>query len=713
MFAKQSYLAALVTAAAILFPATAAASTNIFSGYYESNGVYNGQYPKNLIGTGAAAHLNYIVYAFATIKATTNPTTNATTYSCQLTDPNADYMTQYSAANSVNGVADTGSGVQGNWHQLELLRAKYGTKVLISIGGSNTDPKLFAAAASPANVNSFVSSCVNMLIRGNVPQETINGNVYPAISAPGVFDGIDVDWEFPTSADTANYTQLLYEFRTQLNVVNATLTLTAATPGGIDNYQNIQLESAAQWVNYFNVMTYDYAGPWSNTTGFISPLYDTTYDPGSNYSVNTTVTDYLKAGVPANKILLGSEFVSYEWTGVTGGTDGAFGTGTASQAITTYATVVGMSQTGYTKYRDSSSQSPWMFNGSDFWTFEDPTLVQAKVQYAKDNNLGGIMVWNLNGDTATGALTNAITSAMSSTSNNSPDPAYYNFEDSTQGWAHSGSSITSMNFSDNEAFAGRGSLAISFGGSTYSATNQVSAADPRFTPGTVIQLHVWVPSAAKLSEVQAYIEDAKGTLTTAAMNSTSLVANGWNTMSIVVPASAATPLEYLGVKFVSTAAWSGTIYLDSVGSSSDTALYNFESSTQGWTGTGGVTVEISNGEVYAGKDALAVLFGGSNADTSTAQLLIPTVPANSKVQFRIWIPAGSKLTAINPYVEDHSWNWYGDYQAIGSLKAGAWNTLTVSVPSTAATPMQEIGVQFTSSGQWTGPVYIDNVTVLP
>src|SRR5262249_4023314 len=59
--------------------------------------------------------------------------------------------------------------------------------------------------------------------------------------------------------------------------------------------------------------------------------------------------------------------------------------------------------------------------------------------------------------------------------------------------------------------------------------------------------------------------------------------------------------------------------------------------------------------------------------------------------------------------QDHNWTWTSNWQPIGSLTAGAWNAITVAVPSNAVLPLQVLGFQFHTSGQWTGTCYIDSV----
>ena len=77
--------------------------------------------------------------------------------------------------------------------------------------------------------------------------------------------------------------------------------------------------------------------------------------------------------------------------------------------------------------------------------------------------------------------------------------------------------------------------------------------------------------------------------------------------------------------------------------------------------------------------------------------------------FHVWIPVGSGITAVQPFVQQNAaggWLWTGAYQSISTLTPGAWNTMTVTVPANAVTPLFETGVQFFTGGPWTGACYV-------
>jgi mannan endo-1,4-beta-mannosidase len=146
----------------------------------------------------------------------------------------------------------------------------------------------------------------------------------------------------------------------------------------------------------------------------------------------------------------------------------------------------------------------------------------------------------------------------------------------------------------------------------------------------------------------------------------------------------------------------------------DSAEYNFESSTQGWTYSGSpiTGVSTSTAKQFAGSQSLAVTFNGASG-TATAMVASPSTAAGKTVTFHVWIPTGSQISGIQPYVIQPSggnYTWTGTYESVSQLTAGAWNTVTVTVPSNAVTPLYQLGVQFVTSGSWSGTCYIDSVS---
>ena len=147
------------------------------------------------------------------------------------------------------------------------------------------------------------------------------------------------------------------------------------------------------------------------------------------------------------------------------------------------------------------------------------------------------------------------------------DSSPYNFEAGTQGWTSSGGMITGVSSSAAQAFAGTHSLAVQFGGSV-ADTQIVSVAAPSTPAGKTVTFHIWIPAGGGITAVQPYVQQGSsgGWLWTGNYQAaSSLTAGAWNTLTVAVPANAATPLFQLGVQFFTGGAWSGTCYVDTVG----------------------------------------------------------------------------------------------------------------------------------------------------
>jgi hypothetical protein len=145
------------------------------------------------------------------------------------------------------------------------------------------------------------------------------------------------------------------------------------------------------------------------------------------------------------------------------------------------------------------------------------------------------------------------------------------------------------------------------------------------------------------------------------------------------------------------------------GTNPDPTQFSFETDVQAWTPNGAQIggVATSTAQHYAGRQSMAVSFNGTAGGTSSVDASFIVLPAGATVTFHVWIPAGSKITTIEPYVSDYNWSW--TLNPTGSFTAGAWNTVTLTVPPTAITPLNRLGLRFTTSAAWTGTVYVDSI----
>jgi chitinase len=438
---------------------TSAPSTLFMGGWYEEWGTYYANYNvAQLQSNGVAGVLTHLIYAFA------KPVANGSNVNCELADTYADYQ---KVVPQVTGATPATAPLQGNFGALvQLKQLNPNLKVLISIGGWNppTYNTLFDQAASTtAQRQAFVGSCINLFIQGNIAS---------GVSTGTLFDGIDLDWEFPNANDTANFTALLTEFRNELNTLTGTTGRTyqlladlaagpstpgaAADSGNDGGYDTINIPAVAAELNYMNIDGYNYAGDWSNATNDASALFDETANPMYGKpadDIDATVQYYLAQGAPAAKYTMGFPLYGAGWAGgltsanggmyqnATGVTDptgvltpngtspvpNANGVGNCStgdnqsspaagcdvlltDGLATYGTIVNLLSNGFTPSYDSTRCAARMFNSttSTVFSYDNATSVQCKVNFIKSMGFGGGYVWALKDDDSNSDLTKAI-----------------------------------------------------------------------------------------------------------------------------------------------------------------------------------------------------------------------------------------------------------------------------------------------------------------
>ena len=398
-------------------------------GYFVRWGVYaRGFYVKNLDVSGAAAKLTHLNYAFGNVV-----NGRCGILPAPLGDPWADYQMSFDAARSVDGQPDTwDQPLKGNLNQLRKLKARHpNLKVLISLGGWTWSGGFSDAVSTSERRQAFVQSCIDLYIRGNVPG-------LPAGAAAGIFDGIDIDWEFPVIGgmfpgrpeDTQNFTLMLAEFRRQLDAVRPGLQLSFATGSTPDAYTKIQLSAVHPYVDHINIMTYDMHGAWDTTTNFHAPLYNASGNPSRSRrdSTHESVQGHIAAGAPANKLVMGVPFYGRGWQGTQAGPAGdglyqptwgaAWGNRddvlTGATGIFDYFYIRSSLESAGVKRRHPETQVPYLYNSSTgLWlSYDDPTSLSAKGDYIHHYNLAGSMIWELGGDDAQGSLLTALKSKL-------------------------------------------------------------------------------------------------------------------------------------------------------------------------------------------------------------------------------------------------------------------------------------------------------------
>ncbi|MBN1680485.1 MAG: glycoside hydrolase family 18 protein [Anaerolineae bacterium] len=312
--------------------------------------------------------------------------------------------------------------LRGNFRQLQLLRGEHpNLKILMSVGGWEYSEHFSDAAATEQSRQRFARSCV-------------------AFMRQYLFDGIDIDWRYPVEGNTvagspsdrANYTLLLAELRKQLDSQAVTdarpYLLTVLAPGIAALYENIELDRIHPYVDWINLMTFGFHGAWSDHASHHAPLYANTRDPRGediqqHYNVDSVVSTYLDAGIPASKLVIGVPLYAQAWQNVKpnehfGLYQPASGvpSGTRPGGVLYWRDLLPLLQNdAYIEYFDDEASVPWLYSPDEriAISYDNPQSVREKARYIREENLGGMMLWQISFDDEDNSLVEVAYEALS------------------------------------------------------------------------------------------------------------------------------------------------------------------------------------------------------------------------------------------------------------------------------------------------------------
>lgn len=295
-----------------------------------------------------------------------------------------------------NSIASSNARVKQNINTYIMPKAKeQGIYVIASLGGGG---------AAPRDTFKIIASDENL-------RKTFASNIVKLINDFG-FDGVDLDWETPTSHEKTNFTLLVKEIYTAVKKNNPNHFVTAAIGGGKWQPPRYDLENSGKYLDYVNIMTY---GMCSESGYYQNALYASTTSHNKDAQVGKTLiscsideskTIFLNLNIPLSKMIFGLAFYGVKETL----TDGVWKSGGSIM----YQTIKSYEKDGnYDSYYDEKSQVPYLLSKDKtiFISYDNPKSIKAKCQYVLDNKMAGVMLWE-NGCDTTGELVHAINEGL-------------------------------------------------------------------------------------------------------------------------------------------------------------------------------------------------------------------------------------------------------------------------------------------------------------
>jgi chitinase len=271
-------------------------------------------------------------------------------------------------------------------------------KVIVSVGGWLADG-FSDAALTDSSRRTFARSSVALL-----RQYTL--------------DGVDLDWEYPGQGvagikyrveDKGNFTLLLKTLREELDAESDArgragsdryiLTIAAADR---EYFDHVEMSKLHVYVDWINEMAYDFFNSLTSTTGHQAGLYPSQFSSATDRSGDAAVKQYLAAGVPSAKIVLGVPFYGRGFAGVASLNNGIKQPYERYEGDHSYNELVGkfIGKQGFVRYWDEHAQAPYLWNSASrtFISYDDPQSIANKVCYVRERHLGGMMFWDLGSD---------------------------------------------------------------------------------------------------------------------------------------------------------------------------------------------------------------------------------------------------------------------------------------------------------------------------
>jgi chitinase len=279
------------------------------------------------------------------------------------------------------------SGVPSRSLAIEAHRA--GVKVILSLGGWGWDRQFASIVSKPDSEERYLKSVLAMIDNFD-------------------YDGIDLDWEYPDSdPEIVGFERLARRFRKQLDDLGRRkgrpMVMTMAVSSNPETLRWLKKDFLLKTMDWLNVMTYDFAGPWTTYAGHHSPLFASSKQPGGNPRSTDLTMRYLvdQRGLPADRLaagipLYGRGFAVPEpYASTKNPTIPTTRAGGGS-----YANLEKLLKGGWTRRWDDETKNPWLIapDRSVVIGYDDAESVAIKTQWAMKKGFRGVFFWQISGD---------------------------------------------------------------------------------------------------------------------------------------------------------------------------------------------------------------------------------------------------------------------------------------------------------------------------
>ncbi|MDH5399322.1 MAG: glycoside hydrolase family 18 protein [Cyclobacteriaceae bacterium] len=270
-------------------------------------------------------------------------------------------------------------------------------KVLISAGGWGWSGGFSDAVVDEQAREVFAASAIDFMLRHKL-------------------DGVDLDWEYPgqtgnnntfRAEDKQNFTLILKRIREKLDSLEAISGVhylqTIATGASQGYLDHTEMDIAHEYLDFINIMTYDFKGGWNPYTGHHSNLKVSEFDTLTNpMSAEVATAQHVAAGIPVDKLVLGFAFYGRGWQGVPAKNNGLYQLAGGKAFGIPYKKLKDslINKNGFVRYWDESASAPYLYHADSavFITYEDPQSYAARCAFIKEKGMAGAMFWQFNQD---------------------------------------------------------------------------------------------------------------------------------------------------------------------------------------------------------------------------------------------------------------------------------------------------------------------------